>query len=234
MLALVYFLKHFRLHLLGKPSKVQTDHQALQKLRNFRQPECQVTRWLEYLPDYDLDCIHRPGGHHTNADALSRFPTETVNAMISTPSVGATWAHHQLNDPYISNIHRRHLDENPKPTGSEIEGRSTEERRLWSQWANLRVIDGVLHLFDRAKRTYRLIVSSGKVSKIVREARLELGHAVQRRTEAAARQRFWWSKLHDGVVRNCANCNICAQTKFSTVAPMAPLQTVAIGLWELG
>ncbi|KAA3678571.1 uncharacterized protein DEA37_0003326 [Paragonimus westermani] len=148
--------------------KVRTDHQALQWLRNFREPEGQVERWLEYLQDCNFDCIYRPGSRHANADALSHFPMETVNAMLSTPSVGAT-----------------------------------------------------------AKRTYRLIVPSGKVSNVVREVHVELGHSGQRRTEAAVRQLFWWSKLHDDVVRNGARCNSCAQTKSPTVAPRAPLQKVA-------
>ncbi|KAA3670990.1 uncharacterized protein DEA37_0008798, partial [Paragonimus westermani] len=185
MLALVYFLKHFRPCLLGKPFTVRTDHQALQWPCNFREPEGQVARWLEYLQDYDFDCIYHPGSRHANADTLSRFPTETVNAMLSTPSVGATWAHYQLNDPYISNVYRRQLDGNPKPPGREIEGRSPDDRCSWSHWANLRVIDGVLHLFDKAKRTYRQIVSPGKDSKVVREVHVEPGHAGQRRAEAA-------------------------------------------------
>ncbi|KAA3679460.1 uncharacterized protein DEA37_0005708 [Paragonimus westermani] len=123
MLPLVYFLEHFHPYLLGKPFKVRTDYQALQQPCNFREPEGQVARWLEYLQDYDFDCIYRPGSRHANADALSRFSTETVNAMLSTPSVGATWTHYQVNDPYISNIYRRQLDGNPKPTGCELERR---------------------------------------------------------------------------------------------------------------
>ncbi|KAA3674480.1 uncharacterized protein DEA37_0007793 [Paragonimus westermani] len=132
--------------------------------------------------DYEIDCIYRPGSRHANADALSRFPTEPVYAMLSTPSVGTTWAQYRLDDPHISKIYRRQLDGNPKPTGREIEGRSPEERWSWSQWANLRVIDGVLHLFDRAKRTYRLMVPSCKVSKAVRGIHVEHGHAGQRRS----------------------------------------------------
>ncbi|KAA3670762.1 uncharacterized protein DEA37_0015019, partial [Paragonimus westermani] len=78
-----------------------------------------------------------------------------------------------------------------------------------------------------AKRAYRLIVPPGKVSKVVREVHVEFGHVGQRRTEAVVRQRFWWPKLYDDFVRNCANCNICAQTKSPAVAPKTPLQTVA-------
>ncbi|KAA3681893.1 uncharacterized protein DEA37_0002784, partial [Paragonimus westermani] len=98
---------------------------------------------------------------------------------------------------------------------------------LWSQWANLRVIDGVLHLFDGAKQTYRLIVPSSKVSKVVREMNVELGRADQLRTEAAVRQRFWWPKLRGNAAPNCANSNVCAQTKFPIVALRASLQTFA-------
>ncbi|KAA3670343.1 uncharacterized protein DEA37_0015100 [Paragonimus westermani] len=117
------------------------------------------------------------------------FPQKLLT-LLSTLSVGDTWAHSQLNDTYISNIYRRQLDGNPKPTGREIEGRSPEERCLWSQWANLVLMDSLLHLFDRTKRTYRLTVPSGKVSKVVREVHVEPGHAGQRRTGAAVRQRL--------------------------------------------
>ncbi|KAA3674139.1 uncharacterized protein DEA37_0008757 [Paragonimus westermani] len=133
MLALVYFLKHFCPYSLGKPFKVLTDHQALQWTRNSREPEGQVARWLGSLQDYDFDCIYHPVSRHANAAALSRLPTETVNAMLSTPSAGATWAHYQSNDSYISSIYRRQLDGNPKPTGREIEGRSPAKHQSKSQ-----------------------------------------------------------------------------------------------------
>ncbi|KAA3679020.1 uncharacterized protein DEA37_0010881 [Paragonimus westermani] len=80
MLALMYFLKHFHHYLLGKPFKVRTDHRALRWLRNFRELEGQVARWLDDLQDYDVDCIYRLGSRHAKADALSRFSTESDNA----------------------------------------------------------------------------------------------------------------------------------------------------------
>ncbi|KRY98569.1 hypothetical protein T11_17594, partial [Trichinella zimbabwensis] len=41
-------------------------------LRNFKEPEGQVARWLEQLAEYDFNVLHRPGRAHCNADALSR------------------------------------------------------------------------------------------------------------------------------------------------------------------
>ncbi|KRZ82180.1 Retrovirus-related Pol polyprotein from transposon 17.6 [Trichinella sp. T8] len=58
MLALVWALK--------------TDHGSLTWLRNFKEPEGQVARWLQQLGEFDFEVIYRPGRKHQNADALSR------------------------------------------------------------------------------------------------------------------------------------------------------------------
>ncbi|KAA3677041.1 uncharacterized protein DEA37_0002882 [Paragonimus westermani] len=121
---------------------------------------------------------------------LCPAPLWKLLMLLSTSPAGATWAHYQLNDPYIFNIYRRQLDGNPKPTGRQIEGNPPEERCLWPQWNNLRVIYGVLNLFGRTKGTYRLIFSPGKNSEVVRGARLEAGYAGKRTTEAAVRRPF--------------------------------------------
>ena len=39
-----------------------------------REPQGQLTRWLEELGEYDMKVEHRPGRKHRNADALSRIP----------------------------------------------------------------------------------------------------------------------------------------------------------------
>ncbi|THD19534.1 KRAB-A domain-containing protein [Fasciola hepatica] len=74
MLALVYFLSHFRHYLLGKEFIVRTDHQALVWLQSFKDAAGQVARWQEKMQEYQFQCIHRPGRSHRNADALSRRP----------------------------------------------------------------------------------------------------------------------------------------------------------------
>ena len=48
-----------------------TMHGSLIWLRNFREPEGQLARWLEKLGEYNFTIIHR---RHCNADALSRLP----------------------------------------------------------------------------------------------------------------------------------------------------------------
>ena len=74
LLAIVYFLKHFRHYLYGHEVKVRTDHGALTWLMKFKNPEGQLARWLEMITQYRLTLIHRPGRVHMNADGLSRRP----------------------------------------------------------------------------------------------------------------------------------------------------------------
>jgi hypothetical protein len=74
LLAVVYFLKYFRHHLLGRKFIVRTDHAALQWLRNIPEPVGQQARWLGAMEEYEFSIIHRPGTKHGNADAMSRRP----------------------------------------------------------------------------------------------------------------------------------------------------------------
>ncbi|KRY44988.1 Retrovirus-related Pol polyprotein from transposon [Trichinella britovi] len=72
MLALVWATRHFPPYLYGRKFTARTDHNALRWLRNFREPEGQVARWLERLAEYEFEVVHRAGQQHRNNDALSR------------------------------------------------------------------------------------------------------------------------------------------------------------------
>ena len=74
MLALVWAVQYFKSYLWGRPFKVRTDHSALKWLKNFKDPQGQVARWIEILSGYDFRVEHRPGLKHGNADSLSRLP----------------------------------------------------------------------------------------------------------------------------------------------------------------
>lgn len=73
LLAIVVFLAEFRHWLLGGKFLIRTDHSSLRWLMNFKEPQGQLARWLEYIQEYDFDIVHRAGKKHQNADALSRM-----------------------------------------------------------------------------------------------------------------------------------------------------------------
>ena len=74
MLALVFFVRHFRHYLAGRPFLVRTDHGSLRWLLNLKDPVGQNARWFEILGEFDFKVEHRPGSKHGNADGMSRIP----------------------------------------------------------------------------------------------------------------------------------------------------------------
>ena len=49
---MAYAIRHFHHYLYGRPFIVRTDHNALNWLQSFKEPEGQVARWLELLAQY--------------------------------------------------------------------------------------------------------------------------------------------------------------------------------------
>ncbi len=71
LLAVVMAEELFKYYLTGRHFTVITDHASLTWLRNFREPEGMVARWISRLQPFDFAIIHRPGKHHSHADGLS-------------------------------------------------------------------------------------------------------------------------------------------------------------------
>ena len=72
LLAIVHHLDVFRSYLLRDKFIVYTDHAALVHWRRFRNPENQMARWLDFMSQFDMDIVARPGKANSNADGLSR------------------------------------------------------------------------------------------------------------------------------------------------------------------
>ncbi len=72
LLAVGMAIELFKYYLTGRHFTVVTDHASLTWLRNFREPEGMVARWISRLQPFDFAIVHRPGKHHSNAGGLSR------------------------------------------------------------------------------------------------------------------------------------------------------------------
>ena len=72
LLAVVQFVKHFRMYLWGRSFLFRTDHASLKWLINFKDPEGMLARWISVLDTYDFKIQHRAGVRHGNVDGLTR------------------------------------------------------------------------------------------------------------------------------------------------------------------
>lgn len=81
LLAVVTFIRQYRHFLWGRHFTIRTDHASLIWLKNFKNPEGILARWLSVLETYDFSIQHRPGRLHCNADGLSRRPPSYCKRM---------------------------------------------------------------------------------------------------------------------------------------------------------
>ena len=67
-------LDHFQGYVWAPKFVVRTDHTALVWLKNLKNIQGMLARWLAKLQQFHFEIIHRPGTQHGNADGLSRCP----------------------------------------------------------------------------------------------------------------------------------------------------------------
>ena len=68
-------VKHYHHYLYSAKFTIRTDHSALRwLLKTLKNPEGQVSRWIEVLSAYNFSIEQRAGKLHGNCDGLSRIP----------------------------------------------------------------------------------------------------------------------------------------------------------------
>ena len=251
LLAVVYFLQHFRPYLLGRHFTLRTDHGSLTWLRNFKEPEGQQARWLEKLQEYDFTIVHRPGQRHSNADALSRLPCQqcsrkleevTTQVRIITGNVHTLVGRplQELRDLQLSDSHigpvLKDLEQQKTPDTVNTRSQPPHTRRLIQQWRQLLVKDGVMwRLFQNTDGTpeiLQLVIPQCLREEVLQELHSGLvgGHLGEdKKMMAWLRERFYWPGQWADVRNFCRACTSCATRKTPAPRRRAPLGTIRAG-----
>ena len=154
LLAVVVFTKHFRHFLIGRHFTLRTDHGSLTWLKNFREPEGQMARWLERLQELDFTIVHRQGKKHKNADALSRLPcqqcgrdshSDEVRVVALTSLVGGEELGRLQNEDATIGLLVQAKLQGEKPPPTQIKSLSKDARRLFQLWDQLVMKNGILY-----------------------------------------------------------------------------------------
>ena len=72
--AVVYFVRYFKHYLMGRHFDIHTDHASLTWIKNFKNADGMLSRWLTVLDTYDFTILHKKGSQMQHVDALSRIP----------------------------------------------------------------------------------------------------------------------------------------------------------------
>ena len=247
LLAVVTFVHQYRPYLICRKFTLRTDHSSLTWLRNFKEPEGQLARWLEQLQELQFDVVHRRGTTHRNADSLSRLPchqcgrhnhdstptAEVAVAALQLPGSHATdtLRQVQLADPIVGPVLRgKEMD--TKPDVGSFPAASKSARRFLQIWEQLVVSSGVLcrHLQPTGD-------SPGVLQAVIPDALKEEvlsdlhegvmgGHLGADKTLGRLRERYYWPGHYNDIRDWCRNCAVCATRKTPTPKARAPLQPI--------
>ena len=78
-LAIKLGIQAFRIYLLGRPFKIQTDHRSLEWLQRMKGDNARLTRWSLALQPYNFTVTYHAGKDNANADGLSRRAVSATN-----------------------------------------------------------------------------------------------------------------------------------------------------------
>ena len=250
MLGVVWAVRNFRSYLWGRHFIVRTDHNSLQWLRSFKEPQGQVARWLDILAEYDFVIEHRPGERHGNADALSRLPCKQCGFEPSAPplpssSIGQRESvcvlsagdpkQLQQGDPDLEQV-ISWVRDNAFPPTLPRHG-SYWLQTLWSQKSHLLLKEGVLYRRwedvpgKGQNRHLQLVIPKFSVQSILKEFHdAPTGsHLGQKKTMEKIRSRFYWPGQRHDVENWCRACEKCLSRKSPSQARRAPMQSDLVG-----
>ena len=75
-------LEQFRPYVLGKRTKVVTDHANLKWLTSVKPQQSKLARWCLSMSEFDFFIVHKPGKEHVIPDTLSRLPISSEGSQL--------------------------------------------------------------------------------------------------------------------------------------------------------
>lgn len=253
LLAIVKSLGHFHAYLYGVPFTVRTDHSALTWLRNLRNPEGQLARWIGKLEQYEFVIVYRAGSKHSNADSLSRRPCDIECQHCSKREVSVEQAlcHRTQLGPCqgrlgnLQNEQERDGDLGPlvswlcdspaRPNRETLSRHSPATKAYVADWEMLRLHNGALQRkwesTDGRRTEWLWVLPSALRPAIMKEMHDQPsgGHFGAKKTLSRLKQRYYWIGMRKDVTEWCKACHVCCSRIGPVRSPLAPMQLYHVG-----
>ena len=204
-----------------------TDNLSLKSLFNEKQPvpvqaAGRIQRWALALANYEYTMAFRPTHKHSNADALSRLPTESVEieepiptelvnlmeAMDKMPITGETIKVWTQKDPLLARVYKYVQFGWPEHCLADLKSFNKDKLELST-------LNGCIIYGSRV-----LIPSQGRQQIL---AELHQGHPGVNRMKGLARMYFWWPGLTKDIEKMVKGCAKCQENQSNpAVAPLEP------------
>lgn len=128
----------------------------------------------------------------------------------------------QENDPDLIPVIRALSEGTGKPNKDELHTYSVVTRRIWAQWENLYLRDGVL--MRRSKDFRQIVVPWRHRNFVLRGCHDNSGHGGMLQSRLRAKKLFWWPNITKDIERHVRTCLTCSKVKGPHRRGKAPLQ----------
>lgn len=244
-LAIIWGIRHFRVHLLGRKFDLYTDHSALQFINTMklnRDLSGRLARYQMFLQEYEFEPHYRKGELNANADALSRDPAfcpdesinlinvhegeEELDAYFTELPTTDELIKLQQEDPFCGPI-RRHLFEGREsvdpelPLGTRVMLESELAKKEY--WINEDRLLVRTRLFNHEK--FDCVVIPERLRPLVlhhsHSDRFSAHLGIHKTYEKMLRRYHWNGMFRDGqnLVASCPQCNSRKSPKRSPIVP---------------
>ena len=171
-----------------------------------------MQRWAILLSAYSYTLEYRSSKDVSNADALSRLPSDeegleksvdrSVLLMTASniPLTSKQIAEATRKDPILSQVFQA-LQHNTKLTDEDF-------RPYISVWNELNTEDGCV------LRSSRVVIPHSLTSQVLKEVHID--HPGIVRTKALLRSYVWWPNIDQDIVASIRNCHACMERRNAT------------------
>ena len=232
-LAVMHALRVWKTYLF-RPFELITDNQAVSYLQTKKDLSKRELRWLDFLADFDMSIVHKPGKENV-ADPISRLSSTSTQSLKNPTSVTSERNNPSgelfllenviLEDPEMTNL----LEEGYKADPRMAKIISTLKSCKWSGLHKRYHWNAVTkRLYLREHPKWRLCVPRGplriRLLSLCHDS-ISAGHPGRDRTYFRLRRDFFWPHMPRQVERYVRTCDTCQRTKGDTglSSPLQPL-----------
>lgn len=229
--AVINCLEKFETYLRGSKVIIRTDHKALTFVKNWRLYNARVSRWINYLENFQYEVQHIKGKENIAADILSRYPPESdllQEDKVKLPEI--LYMETRVNRELINKLKNiKHLQEEDPDIRKIIE-------RVKSRQGGNEKIDRITERCEIYKDIlyFKPGNGAGKViylpkilrDEVIQQVHIEMGHQGTYKVIKYVRDRFYWRGITRQVKQKIRTCHKCQMVKSDTMKRVGPCKSI--------
>jgi len=227
LLAIVYAVHQFKLHVEGRHLTIYTDHEPLVTMKELKNPMGRLGRLFHDLAEEDYSLRHIAGNENFLPDFLSRVASvDCIQLQTDLTEFNSVidWVTEQNKDAEIVCI-KQLLSKGEQPWSEEqVSSRWSRERK------RLYVFNDILY------NENRIVVPSHMIKTVLFQHHdtVFAGHRGAETTLESLKTRFYWNFMPADVTAYCSSCEKCQIFNYSQLINRAPLKSiVTVRPWQI-